>query len=240
MAEPANSDPRDGTGPVLAFCTSHALDQVRAVANRVGNPPTPAPRTPTDPVPGTTDDAAAEPTAGQVLDALVQLRHLRAELATWEPRLIEAARERGASWADLAPALGVASRQAAERRYLRLRPDEAGAPPRTRDDRVRAERDRRAGNRAVARWARDNGADLRQLAGQITALTDLAPTARGDLDRLHHALGTSDPTVLVQLIADTGRHLRTDHPGLAARVDAVGEQVDEVRQHSREHRTGRD
>ncbi|MEE6259671.1 hypothetical protein [Plantactinospora sonchi] len=227
MAKQASSDVPDGTG----LSTSRALDQVRAVTSRVGDQLPPAPRTP--------GDTVGEPTAAQVLDALVLLRHLRAELETWEPRLIAAARERGASWADLAPALGVASRQAAERRYLRLRPADVGEPPRTRDDRVRAERDRRAGDRAVARWARDNGADLRQLAGQITALTDLAPTARIDLDRLHHALGTSDPTDLVHLIAETGRHLRTDHPGLAARVDAVGERVDAVRQSSLERRTGR-
>src|SRR5437763_16030294 len=60
------------------------------------------------------------------LAALTLLRHLREELAEWEPRLIAAAREHGASWIQLAPALGVASRQAAERRYLRPRPDRTG------------------------------------------------------------------------------------------------------------------
>jgi len=35
--------------------------------------------------------------------------------------LIGAARAAGISWAELAPAMGVTSRQAAERRYLRVR-----------------------------------------------------------------------------------------------------------------------
>src|SRR5579859_5313903 len=60
--------------------------------------------------------------SAQFLVALALLRELRAQIAAWEPDLIDAARNRGASWAELAPALGVASRQAAERRYLRLRP----------------------------------------------------------------------------------------------------------------------
>ena len=42
--------------------------------------------------------------------------------AAWEPMLIGAARDRGVSWAAIAPVLGVASRQAAERRHLRLNP----------------------------------------------------------------------------------------------------------------------
>ncbi|MGI5215687.1 hypothetical protein [Plantactinospora sp. CA-290183] len=133
----------------------------------------------------------------------------------------------------------MASRQAAERRYLRLRPADDECPDQTRDGRVRAERDRRAGDRAVARWARDHGADLRQLAGQITALTDLAPAARPSLDRLHDALGDTDPSTLVRLLAETRGHLPVEHHTLAARVDAVNERVDEVRQSGRDRRTGR-
>ncbi|MGH3881520.1 MAG: HSP18 transcriptional regulator, partial [Actinophytocola sp.] len=82
-----------------------------------------------------------------VLAGLEVLRHLRDELAAWEPELITAAREQGTSWASIAPTLGVTSRQAAERRYLRLRPSATGEA--TGEERVRAERDRRAGDRAV-------------------------------------------------------------------------------------------
>src|SRR5688500_643460 len=109
--------------------------------------------------------AAASPgSATEVLSALMLLRQLRDELSGWEPQLIEAARALGTSWADLAPALGVASRQAAEKRYLRVRrTGETG----TGDERVQAERDRRAGDKAVAAWARDNAAVLRRLAAQV-------------------------------------------------------------------------
>ena len=60
--------------------------------------------------------------AADVLAALAELRGVQEQLAAWEPTLIGAARDAGASWAAIAPALGVASRQAAERRYLRLNP----------------------------------------------------------------------------------------------------------------------
>jgi hypothetical protein len=253
------------TDPPEPLSASSALDRVQAVTSRIRGIP-PVPRTapentdgsgrpgpaahgqcpdgseagPADPA-GRHGGVVEEdvPTAAQILDALVLLRRLRAELETWEPMLIAAARRQGASWAELAPALGVASRQAAERRYLRLRPGDGEAAHLRRDDRVRAERDRRAGDRAVAQWARDNGADLRQLAGQITALTDLAPAARADLDRLHHALGSGDPSVLVRLITEAARHLRPTHPALAARVDAMNERIDEVRQVTRERRSAR-
>ena len=96
---------------------------------------------------------------------------VREQLAGWETGLIETARDAGASWADLAHPLGVASRQAAERRYLRVRPGPAG-------HHRRATRDRPPATAAPptapsTAWARDNAADLRRLAGQITALTDL-------------------------------------------------------------------
>src|SRR5688572_23831975 len=77
----------------------------------------------------------------QALAALLLLRQLRDQLAGWETGLVETAREAGASWAELAGPLGVASRQAAERRYLRLRP---GAPGTTGEQRVQATRERRA------------------------------------------------------------------------------------------------
>src|SRR3954454_8557222 len=123
---------------------------------------------------GRVQDAVAAARAGvadqdQLLTALAGLRLLREELAGWEPELITAARAAGASWVALAPALGVASRQAAERRYLRLQPSHTGE--RTGEARVDAERDRRAGDRAVAGWARENSATLRELAGQVSAAT---------------------------------------------------------------------
>jgi|1186.fasta_scaffold151886_1 hypothetical protein len=185
--------------------------------------------------------AAADPAASgtELLDALALLRWVQSRLAALEPALISAARDAGVSWQELAPALGVASRQAAERRYLRLapaHPDDHG----TRDDRVRAERDRRAGRRAVAQWANDNTADLRRLAGQVTALTDLGDDAATDLRRLHRALADPDAAALPQLLADTHRHL-DGHPDLARQVGTVRDHADQVirrTQHERERPGG--
>lgn len=176
--------------------------------------------------------------AAEVLTGLARLQRVRERLDAWEPRLIAAARRAGASWAELAPALGVASRQAAERRYLRLRtagPDDAG----TGDQRVQAVRDRRAGDRAVDAWARTSGAELRQLAGQVSALTDLDTTARASLDRLHHALGDDDPAALVPLLADTRQYLSAGHASLSDRITAVAEQTEHIRRATQRDRTRR-
>jgi hypothetical protein len=178
-------------------------------------------------------------TAGsnELLHALTALREVQGGLAAFEPVLIAAARAAGVSWQALAPALGVASRQAAERRYLRSAAaptDDLGA---TRDTRVQAERDRRAGERAVTRWANDNTADLRRLAGQITALADLDDAADEALAQLHDALGSPDAAALPALLAAVQRHLRR-HPGLTGQIEAVTAHTDHVRGHSSQHRHG--
>jgi hypothetical protein len=163
-------------------------------------------------------------TSTEVLAAITLLRELRTELAGWEPQLIAAARELGTSWADLAPALGVASRQAAERRYLRLRASDLTGS--TGEQRVQAERDRRAGDRAVSQWARDNSADLRTLAGQI-----------GDLDpAVHRALAQDDAAALLNPLADARDRLRATHPVLADRIGTVGEHTDRVRRDTQTER----
>lgn len=125
-----------------------------------------------------TDDLSA-----RVLDGLTVLRELRAELARWEPALIAAARRAGASWAQLAPALVVASRQAAERRYLRLQPTSRADA--TKEARVQTTRDRRAGDRAVTAWARQNSAVLRQLAGRVSGVNGLSAAGQREADRVH-------------------------------------------------------
>jgi hypothetical protein len=180
---------------------------------------------------------AGDPGAGadDVLDALVLLHWAQSRLAGLEPELIRAARAAGRSWQELAPALGVASRQAAERRYLRLVPAAPAQHGTTRDGRVRPERDRRAAHRAVAQWANDNTADLRRLAGQVTALTDLGEDATADLDRLHQALADPDATALPGLLAGAHRHLDA-HPELADRVGAVKDQTDRVRRETQRER----
>jgi hypothetical protein len=187
-------------------------------------------------------DAHASRTTGarpansaQFLVALTLLRELRTQIAAWEPELIDAARSHGASWAQLAPALGVASRQAAERRYLRLRPSTADGAS-TGDARVAAERDKRAADRAVQHWARDNAADLRQLAGQISALRDLPDAAQTPLAGLRAALGQNDAADLLTPLAETLKHLTADHPALAAEVRQVERDTAAVRQDIHERR----
>ena len=170
-----------------------------------------------------------------LLDALVLLRWTQSELAAMEYTLIAAARAGGVSWQALAPALGVASRQAAERRFLRLAP--AAEPGGTRDDRVQAERDRRAAHRAVARWANDNTADLRRLAGQITALTGLPASAQNAIGDLNEALADNDAARLVRPLADTRAHLRAEDAELAERIDALTRHTDRLRRDIRDQRS---
>jgi hypothetical protein len=174
--------------------------------------------------PQSAEQPAAEVSSDQALAALLLLRELRTQLAGWETGLIETAREAGASWADLAQPLGVASRQAAERRYLRLRP---GAPGTTGEQRVQATRDRRAADRAVSAWARGNAADLRQLAGQIAALTGLPAEARTPLVR---ALGHDDAAGLIGPLAGARDHLAADHSELVARIDTLTRRTDRLRE----------
>ncbi|MFE7276137.1 type III effector protein [Streptomyces sp. NPDC057623] len=167
-------------------------------------------------VPGTAEAHGVGPE--QALASLLLLRQVRERLDGWETGLIETARDAGASWADLAHPLGVASRQAAERRYLRGRPGPAGT---TGEQRVQATRERRAAERTTAAWARHNAADLRRIAGQITALTDLPTAARNPLSQLHAALAHDDPADLIHPLNATRPHLTPDHPDLAAQLDAL-------------------
>jgi len=168
------------------------------------------------------------PDRRDLLAGLTALRELRDELASWEPTLIAAAREAGASWAELAPALGVGSRQAAERRFLRLQPSGAG-DERTGEERVRDERDRRAGDRAVANWARRNSGPLRQLAGRISALEGLPAAAQEQVDVVQDALARDDASALLHPLADTETHLAGQHAELAEQVRSVADELDRVR-----------
>jgi hypothetical protein len=174
----------------------------------------------------------------EFLPALRHLHLLRAAIDALEPELIDAARHAGASWQALAPALGVASRQAAERRYLRLIPATTEQAGSTRDQRVQRVRDLRAGTRAVNGWANDNTADLRRLAAQITALDDLDPTSTEHIDRLNGALGATDAVALPELLAAVRQHL-DNHPALARQIDTVTADTARVRHETQQHRDSR-
>ncbi|WP_405583109.1 type III effector protein [Streptomyces sp. NBC_01190] len=197
--------------PASFLAAAAALDTINnalaAARQPVGTPPPQSARTGPD----------------QALAALLLLRQLREQLAAWEPGLIETARTSGASWADLAQPLGVASRQAAERRYLRVRP---GAPGSTGEQRVQATRDRRAADRTVTAWARANAADLRRLAARITTLPHLPAITRDQLDQ---ALAADDPATLITPLTAAHPHLRTHHPDIAATIDTLTQHVSTLR-----------
>ena len=70
----------------------------------------------------TLKDVASQPDkdSSELLAALTDLASVRREMDEIERDLIQDARDSGASWARIATALGLASRQAAEQRMLRL------------------------------------------------------------------------------------------------------------------------
>ncbi|WP_369393185.1 type III effector protein [Streptomyces sp. CG1] len=202
--QPASSS-ADAQSPASFFAAAAALEAIDDALRAAKHEAPDVPDTP---------DVGSE----QALASLLLLRQVREQLAGWETGLIETARHAGASWAELAHPLGVASRQAAERRYLRNRPGPAGT---TGEQRVQATRERRAAERTVATWARHNAAELRRIAGQITALTDLPAAAHHPLSQLHAALAHDDPATLIHPLNATRPHLTTAHPDLAARLDTL-------------------
>lgn len=218
----AQPTPPERTGPppvpfLAAAAALAAIDRAVHTAHADSRPAAPG---------AATSPGEAAPRADEALAALLLLRELRGSLAAWEPDLIEAARRAGASWAALAGPLGVTSRQAAERRYLRLRP--GGAPGSTGDQRVQATRDRRAADRAVTAWARDHAGELRTLAGAVAALEDLDHATDAPMAALAHALGHDNPAHLLEPLTDLGPHLAA-HPKLAASITALTDHVSTVR-----------
>ncbi|MFG2234507.1 HSP18 transcriptional regulator [Streptomyces sp. NPDC048723] len=215
-AEPTTPVPFLAAAAALEAINQAVKDAQQPSARTAASPPAP--------------DSGPHP----ALAALLTLREVREQLAGWESGLIETARGNGASWADLAGPLGVASRQAAERRYLRLRPGTAGT---TGEQRVQATRDTRAADRTVTAWARDNAADLRRLAGQVTALTGLPANAQGAIGDLNLALADNDAARLVRPLTATRAHLRPEDAELAERIDALAQHTDQLRQDTHDQRS---
>ena len=179
-----------------------------------------------EPVDGTPRESAE----GQaILEALGTLRALREQLAAWEPTLIDAARTHGLTWTEIAPALGLASRQAAERRFLRLNPQAGDQAATTREQRVQTTRDRRSGDRAVATWARAHAAQLRELAGQIGALPIRDQGGRATREALRDALGDDDAAALLAPLRAAGPALWRKHRTLAERVNSLDETTSRIR-----------
>ncbi|MEU3062859.1 HSP18 transcriptional regulator [Streptomyces subrutilus] len=220
------TEPDPPATPVPFSAAAAALEAINQSVRDAQHPPAHTPAAPAPTAVGSGPHPA--------LATLSTLREVREQLAGWESGLIETARGEGASWADLAGPLGVASRQAAERRYLRLRP---GAPGSTGEERVQATRDTRAADRTVTAWARDNAADLRRLAGQVAALTGLPADAADAVGALNLALGHDDAARLVQPLTETRAHLRPQDADLAAHIDTLTRHTEQLRQNTHGQRS---
>ncbi|MEV7114390.1 hypothetical protein [Streptomyces anulatus] len=113
-----------------------------------------------------------------VLAALLVLGTLRDKLLDDELMLITLARSYGVTWARVADALEMKSRQSAERRHLQLsqstRAD--GSRPRTQNERVEHTRERRR-RRAERGWALLNAGIIHTTAQALTAIPDLQERA---------------------------------------------------------------
>jgi hypothetical protein len=206
----------------MALSPERALRHVLEVARQAG---------------ASSGSARVEP--AEVLAALESVHALRDLLTRLEPLLIATARKQGVSWAALADVLGVASRQAAERRYLRLQPTEAGHALATADQRVQAVRDRRAADRAVIIWARENSASLRRLAGHVSSLDDLTGAAQRSVALVHRALAHDDTYRLLEPLAAVALHLRPTHPVLAEQISQLVATAAQLRRQTHDDRRSR-
>ncbi|MCX4537953.1 hypothetical protein [Streptomyces sp. NBC_01669] len=106
------------------------------------------------------------------------IRALREKLLEDERRFIVAARRKRVTWARLADALELRSRQAAERRYPQLRTDidKLNGSALTQQARIEYARDQR--DRLAERaWAVNNASEIRELAERLLNVPDLQDRA---------------------------------------------------------------
>ncbi|MFD5342288.1 hypothetical protein ACFWJY_00580 [Streptomyces anulatus] len=149
--------------------------------------------------------------AEDVLAALSQLDEARQRLDTMELKLIRAARARSASWQKLADALGLATRQSAETRALRL--ERASQSYRGRD--VASQRLDKARERVEQAWCEENAERIREAAGRFydtSGAWDLQNVnkidIRGTVHRIGELLATDgSPVRLASLLASVRYHL---------------------------------
>jgi hypothetical protein len=157
----------------------------------------------------------------ELLAALSGVAEIRRELDEIERDLLKDARDAGASWAAIATALSLASRQAAEQRWLRLQGVRGRDPGRARSQRAQRNEDDGPGLEELAKAAdaahrelraRAPGSAKEKLAAATLrqardapsgALYDLVRQALADLDadegsavvELRRALDTADPAL---------------------------------------------
>ncbi|HEX6497879.1 MAG TPA: hypothetical protein VF054_02485 [Micromonosporaceae bacterium] len=151
------------------------------------------------------------PSRAAALEALTQIMRVREDLDDLECAAIDAARRAGAGWAEVAAALGLRSRQAAEQRRVRLAARRTG--------RGTADRSARRRQQTVDAPVRSGITALRDAAVELATVIDgvpdwdqRAPSAALARDTLRIALD-ADPGALVDLL----RHVVDDVSGAAVR-----------------------
>lgn len=154
--------------------------------------------------------------AEDILAALAHMDQAREHLDTMELRLIKEARGRGVSWQRLAEAQGLATRQSAETRALRL---ERGAQLRGRD--VASQRLEKARDRAADAWCHEHEHRVREVSERLFDtssgwdLESIGGTARVDLHAIGELLASDgSPVALVQRLESVRYHL-APHSGEA-------------------------
>lgn len=163
--------------------------------------------------------------AADVLDTLRVVRELRDALDRQELGLMRIGRKRSVTWQQMADALGLGSRQAAEQRRQRL---EAGVAGDGRNE-VAA----RASSKArtdEARWFADNRTSIEQLAGILALTSFRSPAAQDDAESLADLLADDEPftgqlltwiSQILDELARTGEVL----PGLHSVLEDAGHLV---------------
>ncbi|WP_427251106.1 hypothetical protein [Bacillus cereus] len=187
---------------------------------------------------GVLDDTQHPPEvpADDVLAALTQLDEARAALDTLERDLTRAARERKASWQQIADALGLASRTSAESRYVRLQRDAASY----RGDRYpELQRAERARDRAGDAWCHAHEARLRDAAWTLATINDQWPrlAERATSAQLADWAARLDAPALAARLA--GLELMLDTYGAEAPTEEAARAREEVLALMAAHRAAR-
>ncbi len=155
------------------------------------------------------------------LAALVVRRQLLDELSGGELErwLIDAARDGGVTWQQLAEPLGVKSRTGAERRLMRLSAFRPADLPL--DEAIEQERDVRAYQREEARWTAEHHDELVELAKQLTAVARAQGLRDGTVSALGFVVAGEFSHYPWQL-DNAGKAVAATHPDLAQRIAELG------------------
>lgn len=164
-------------------------------------------------------EEAPEVLADDVLAALTMMDDARARLDALERDLLRAARSRDASWATVAGALGLSTRQSAESRALRLERSQNGSDGRD----VAAQRADRARQRNTDAWLAAHEERIRTVCSQIIDATPAWPHLTGNpLARVHRLAATLASGAGPAHLADRLAELRVEIAPYDGTLEPVG------------------